>query len=70
MIELRWITVEKHRPGALLAIGPYGGESWQVLQVREFRLGCDASGALTPIGSQGWTEWTDVSLFSENGTDD
>ena len=61
MIQLRWITAEAHRSGALLAIGPYGGESWQVLQWRMFQLGVDASGALTPIGGF-WHEWTDCEL--------
>ncbi len=67
MVEIRWITVEKHRHGALLAIGPYGGEHWQVLQCRSFLLGVDASGALSPIGGL-WTEWTDVSLCEEEGS--
>lgn len=61
---MRWITVEKHRPGALLAIGPYGGESWQVLQWRLYQPVPDASVERSAMGGY-WREWIDCELFPE-----
>ena len=59
MIELRWF---EHPSIPYTDLSGNSGmcAGVTVLQYRQFQLGTDASGALTPAGSPGWGEWHDV----------
>lgn len=61
MIQLRWIDIEEFRPGAFVAIGPHGGESWRILQWRIYQPVPDTSAARDAMGGY-WREWIDVEL--------
>jgi hypothetical protein len=61
MMELRFVE----RTVALTIKGDNVAERRHILQFRRFPLGTDASGALTPAGSPGWTEWQDVPIVVE-----
>jgi len=56
MVELRYV---------LRSVGGRDSQTALVLQYRKFALGTDASGALTPAGSPGWSDWVDVPTVDE-----
>ena len=64
MIELRWI--ERVEPIISFPPSAAYGRVVRVLQYRQWQVGIDASGAITPLPLPiEWTDWQDVPLVTD-----